>query len=73
VTLEVALPGIDGWTVLKTLKSDHDLSAIPVVMVSISDEQDRGIALGAVDYLVKPIDRERLAGILVSLRTGAVA
>jgi signal transduction histidine kinase/CheY-like chemotaxis protein len=73
VTLEVALPGIDGWTVLKSLKDDPDLSGIPVVMVSISDDRDRGLAMGAVDYLVKPLDRERLAGILAAYRTGAVA
>jgi signal transduction histidine kinase/CheY-like chemotaxis protein len=72
VTLEVALPGIDGWTVLRSLKSDHELSTIPVVMVSIFDEQDRGMAMGAVDYLVKPVDRERLAGILATFRTGVV-
>jgi CheY-like chemotaxis protein/anti-sigma regulatory factor (Ser/Thr protein kinase) len=73
VTLEVALPGIDGWTVLKSLKDDPELSGIPVVMISISDDRDRGLAMGAVDYLVKPIDRERLAGILAAYRTGAVA
>lgn len=72
VTLEVTLPGIDGWTVLKALKSDQELSTIPVVMVSISDEPDRGIAMGAVDYLVKPIDRERLAGILAAYRSDVV-
>jgi response regulator of citrate/malate metabolism len=42
-------------------------------MVSISDEQDRGMAMGAVDYLVKPIDRERLAEILAAYRSGVVA
>jgi DNA-binding response OmpR family regulator len=73
VTLEVALPGIDGWTVLKSLKSDREVSEIPVVMVSISDDRDRGLAMGAADYLVKPVDRERLAGILAAYRTGAVA
>jgi CheY-like chemotaxis protein len=73
VTLEVALPGIDGWTVLKTLKSEPELAGIPVVMVSISDDRDRGLAMGAVDYLVKPVDRDRFAGILAAFRTGAVA
>jgi CheY-like chemotaxis protein len=73
VTLEVALSGIDGWTVLKSLKSDPELSKIPVVMVSVSDDQDRGMAMGAADYLVKPIDRERLGGILAALRAGVVA
>lgn len=46
--------------------------AIPVVMVSISDDEDRGLAMGAADYLVRPVDRERLAGILADYRTGAV-
>jgi signal transduction histidine kinase/CheY-like chemotaxis protein len=73
ITLEVVMPGIDGWTVLKALKADPQLSGIPVVMVSISDDRDRGLAMGAADYLVKPVDRERLAGILAAYRTGAVA
>jgi len=72
ITLEVVMPGIDGWTVLKSLKSDPQLSGIPVVMVSISDDEDRGLAMGAVDYLVKPVDRERMAGILAAYRVGAV-
>ncbi len=73
ITLEVVMPGIDGWTVLKSLKADPQLSGIPVVMVSISDDRDRGLAMGAADYLVKPVDRDRLAGILAAYRTGAVA
>ena len=73
ITLEVVMPGIDGWTVLKNLKADPQLSGIPVVMVSISDDRDRGLAMGAADYLVKPVDRDRLAGILAAYRTGAVA
>jgi CheY-like chemotaxis protein/anti-sigma regulatory factor (Ser/Thr protein kinase) len=72
ITLEVALPGIDGWTVLKSLKADPGLAGIPVVMVSISDQRDRGLAMGAADYLVKPVDRERVAGILAAYRTGAI-
>jgi CheY-like chemotaxis protein len=71
ITLEVVMPGIDGWTVLKNLKSDPLLSGIPVVMVSISDDRDRGLAMGAADYLVKPVDRDRLAEILAAYRTGA--
>jgi signal transduction histidine kinase/CheY-like chemotaxis protein len=73
ITLEVVMPGIDGWTVLKSLKADPQLSGIPVVMVSISDDRDRGLAMGAADYLVKPVDRDRLAGILAAYRTGALA
>jgi CheY-like chemotaxis protein len=71
ITLEVVMPGIDGWTVLKSLKADPQLSGVPVVMVSISDDRDRGLAMGAADYLVKPVDRDRLAEILAVYRTGA--
>ena len=58
------MPGMDGWAVLKTLKADPQLSAIPVVMITITDDRQRGMALGAADYLVKPVDRNRLAGVL---------
>jgi DNA-binding response OmpR family regulator len=61
ITLDVVMPGIDGWTVLTMLKADAELSAIPVIMISISDEKNRGLALGAANYLVKPVDRDRLA------------
>jgi len=71
ITLDVVMPGIDGWTVLKTLKSDAELSAIPVIMISISDEKNRGLALGAANYLVKPVDRDLLAGALDPYRAGA--
>jgi CheY-like chemotaxis protein/anti-sigma regulatory factor (Ser/Thr protein kinase) len=70
ITLDVVMPGIDGWTVLKTLKSDAELSAIPVIMISISDEKSRGLALGAANYLVKPVDRDLLAGALQPYRAG---
>jgi CheY-like chemotaxis protein len=55
---------MDGWAVLKTLKADPQLSAIPVVMITIADDRQRGMALGAADYLVKPVDRNLLAGVL---------
>jgi signal transduction histidine kinase len=64
ITLDVVMPGMDGWAVLKTLKADPQLSAIPVVMITIADDRQRGLALGAADYLVKPVDRNRLAGVL---------
>jgi signal transduction histidine kinase len=64
ITLDVVMPGMDGWAVLKTLKEDPHLSAIPVVMITIADDRQRGMALGAADYLVKPVDRNRLADVL---------
>jgi DNA-binding response OmpR family regulator len=60
ITLDLVLPGIDGWEVLKTLKSDTATSDIPVVIISRVDERDLGVALGADDYFVKPVDRDRL-------------
>jgi hypothetical protein len=67
VTLDVKMPGRDGWTVLTELKSDPELAAIPVIMISVVDEEQKGYALGA-DYLTKPIDRDRLAGLLAKYR-----
>ena len=64
ITLDVMMPGLDGWAVLEVLKADPELSGIPVVMCTIVDDKKRGYALGANDYLVKPIDRSRLLTIL---------
>ena len=64
ITLDVLMPGVDGWSVLTTLKADPDLADIPVIVVSILDDRGMGFALGATDYLTKPIDRERLLAIL---------
>ena len=60
VTLDLVLPGVDGWEVLKRLKSDAATSAIPIVIISKIDNRDLGVALGAADYFVKPVDRDRL-------------
>jgi CheY-like chemotaxis protein len=60
VTLDVMMPGLDGWAVLAQLKSDHTLAEIPVIMLTIVDDKNMGYALGAADYLTKPISRERL-------------
>ncbi len=64
ITLDVLMPGMDGWEVLSSLKADPELSDIPVIMVSIIDEVNIGIALGAAEYVTKPIDRDRLSAIL---------
>ncbi|MGH7325217.1 MAG: ATP-binding response regulator, partial [Candidatus Rokuibacteriota bacterium] len=60
ITLDVLMPDLDGWAVLAALKSDPALADIPVILVTVVDEQSRGYSLGAADYLVKPVDRERL-------------
>jgi hypothetical protein len=64
ITLDVMMPGMDGWEVLATLKSDPELAEIPVIMLTILDEQRIGFTLGASDYLTKPIDRSRLLAAL---------
>ena len=64
VTLDVMMPGSDGWTVLAELKGDPLTAEIPVVMLTIVDDRQRGFALGAADYLTKPIDWQRLGAIL---------
>lgn len=68
ITLDVMMPGMDGWTVLSALKADPDLFSIPVIMVTILDDEAMGYALGASDYVTKPIDRERLSTILDKYR-----
>jgi CheY-like chemotaxis protein/anti-sigma regulatory factor (Ser/Thr protein kinase) len=60
ITLDVMMPGMDGWAVLSALKADPAVADIPVVMLTIVDDKNLGYALGAADYLTKPIDRERL-------------
>jgi PAS domain S-box-containing protein len=67
ITLDVMMPGMDGWAVLKELKVDPELQHIPVVMITIVAEESMGYALGAHEYLNKPIDRERLIERLASI------
>ena len=68
ITLDVMMPGLDGWSVLRRLKEDPATAGIPVVMVTIVDERNLGFSMGAVDYLAKPIDRARLKQMLAQLR-----
>jgi PAS domain S-box-containing protein len=60
VTLDVLMPQMDGWAVLSAMKEDAVLAEIPVIMVTIVDNQSIAFSLGAADYLIKPIDRDRL-------------
>jgi PAS domain S-box-containing protein len=64
VTLDVLMPGMDGWAVLAALKDDPALAHVPVVMVTMTDDRRRGHALGAAEYLTKPVDAGRLAAVL---------
>ena len=64
VVLDIRLPGLDGWQVLQVLRADPDTADLPVVVVSVVDEQARGFALGADAYLLKPVSREDLLAAL---------
>jgi CheY-like chemotaxis protein len=64
ITLDVLMPGMDGWSVLAALKGDAQTASIPVVMVTVVDQQNVGLALGAAEFLTKPVDRARLVAIL---------
>jgi PAS domain S-box-containing protein len=68
ITLDVLMPGLDGWSVLQALKADPVLADIPVLMLTILDEKNRGYALGASEFMTKPIDRERMRAILSRYR-----
>jgi CheY-like chemotaxis protein len=64
ITLDVLMPGMDGWAVLTALKADAELADIPVIMLTVTDEKPLGLALGAAEYLTKPVDRARLAAVV---------
>ena len=70
ITLDIMMPGMDGWSVLAQLKSDRELASIPVVVLTIVDNRNLGFTLGASDYLTKPIDRERLVNVMTRYRRG---
>ena len=65
ILLDILLPKIDGWEFLKRIKADPELEGTEVIVVSALDERGQGLTLGAVDYLVKPVDHE---GLLQALR-----
>jgi signal transduction histidine kinase/DNA-binding response OmpR family regulator len=69
IMLDVTLPGIDGWEVIRRLKADDRLAGIPVFFASILDERPAGLALGASDYFVKPVDR----AVLLNALAGGIA
>jgi len=60
ITLDIMLPGMDGWTVLKALKSAPETESIPVIIVSSTEDRQLGFTLGATDFLVKPTDHRRI-------------
>ena len=70
ITLDVMMPQMDGWSVLRQLKEMPAVSDIPVILLSIVDDRPTGHSLGAADYLTKPIDRKRLLSVLETHLSG---
>lgn len=71
ITLDVLMPGMDGWAVLESLKGDPATRDIPVIMVTMTRDRELGFALGATEFLTKPIDRKRLVSMLSRYAAGA--
>jgi PAS domain S-box-containing protein len=68
ITLDVLMAGMDGWGVLSRLKADSRTRDIPVIVLTVIDDRNLGFALGAADYMTKPVDRERLSEVLRRVR-----
>jgi CheY-like chemotaxis protein len=64
ITLDIQMPDRDGWSVLAALKADPELADTPVTIISIYEEQRVGYALGAAEYLTKPLSRDRLVQVM---------
>ncbi len=74
IILDIHLPRLDGWSVLSQLKSEPTLSNIPVILVSVEEQRARGYSLGACEYLVKPVEPDRLVEVVTrTLGTQALA
>jgi signal transduction histidine kinase/DNA-binding response OmpR family regulator len=64
ITLDIMMPGMDGWSVLSELKKDPDLAHVPILLCTILDDRNMGFALGASEFLTKPVDRNQLVALL---------
>jgi len=64
ITLDVLMAEMDGWSVLTALKADPETADIPVIILTMFDDKEMGFALGASDYMTKPINRDRLVSVL---------
>jgi len=68
ITLDVLMPGRDGWAILAALKAEPEVADIPVIMLTMLDDRNLGLALGASDFMTKPIDRDRMRAVLARYR-----
>ena len=67
ITLDVLMPGMDGWAVLKALKLDKETRNIPIIMLTMMDEKNLGFSLGATKYINKPVERNNLLSTIRSV------
>ncbi len=73
ITLDVIMPGKDGWQIIQELKSDPETRDIPIIVCSIMSEADKGLSMGVADYLVKPVTEQELLDALIRLeQPGAI-
>jgi CheY-like chemotaxis protein len=56
IVLDIIMPGLDGWSVLRALKSNPEISDIPVILATVLGDRDMGLALGAAEHVTKPIE-----------------
>ena len=68
ITLDIMLPGMDGWEVLNRLKNNPNTCHIPVIVISMVDNKEIGLALGVVDYFVKPVEKSTFLSSLHNLK-----
>jgi PAS domain S-box-containing protein len=74
ITLDLIMPGMDGWAVLSALKADPELAGIPVILFTgMADDRSKAFRLGASDFVTKPVDPDRLAAVLKRYAGGSVA
>ena len=73
IILDVMMPHKDGWAVLQEIKNDPALKSIPVVMYTMLDEKKFGLAIGASDYLIKPVSKEKILQVLAKVQTQSVS
>ncbi len=71
ITLDIMMPLMDGWTMLERLRQNQKLADTPVILVTMVDERERGMAIGADHYLSKPIDRKELLALMQRYRQPA--
>jgi signal transduction histidine kinase/CheY-like chemotaxis protein len=70
IILDIIMPDLDGWAVLRSLKSDPELCRIPVILVTVLGDRDMGLALGAAEHMTKPIDPQELLRVLARVHRG---